>query len=186
MSAAVARPLVQPAESPRRRLEVVPTRAQRRARPRLLPAVITMAGIGAILLGQLLLSIALAEGSYQIAELQAEQRDLLREQDRLAEELSVASSTQYLTTQAERLGMVASGAPAFLDLSTGAIIGDATPAGGSLIGSGQLVGNVLVGEVPPLALPTGEEPTVGGATPPADSGSTPPAAPGAIPSPTTR
>lgn len=191
MSAAVARPLadpgIRPEEPPRRRLEVVPTRAQRRARPRLLPAVITMAGIGAVLMGQLLLSIVLADGAYQIAALQAEQRDLQRQQDALAEDLEIASSTQNLTASAEQLGMVASGAPAFLDVSTGAIVGNAAPAGGSLIGSGQLVGNLLTSDVPPLEpTATDDPPTIEGSTPPPTGEVATPTAPGSIPSPTTR
>src|SRR5690606_10749752 len=84
---ATARPLRGPAHEPVRRLEVVTTRAQRAARPRLLPAVITVAGIVGILLGQLLLSIVLADGAYTIAGLQAEQRDLLRDQEALSEQL---------------------------------------------------------------------------------------------------
>lgn len=180
---ATARPLRGPAHEPVRRLEVVPTRAQRAARPRLLPAVITVAGIVGILLGQLLLSIVLADGAYTIAGLQAEQRDLLRDQEALSEQLEIASSTQALTTRAEQLGMVASGTPAFLDLSTGQVIGSPSAAGGSLVGGGQLVGNVLVGDLTPLqqiddpALPSG---TLDPVPPEA------PTDPGMLPSPTTR
>lgn len=181
---ATARPLRRPDHEPVRRLEVVPTRAQRRARPRLLPAVITVGGIAAILLGQLLLSLALADGAYTIAGLQADQRDLLREQEALAEQLEIASSTQALTTRAEQLGMVASGAPVFLDVSTGAISGSPSAAGGSLVGSGQLIGNVLVGELAPLDAPIDPaDPTVPPGAPTADA---PAADPGMLPSPTTR
>lgn len=183
MSAATARPLRRPEHEPVRRLEVVPTRAQRRARPRLLPAIITVAGIAGILLGQLLLSIVLADGAYTIAGLQAEQRDLLREQEALSEQLEIASSTQVLTTRAEQLGMVASGAPVFLDLSTGAVIGSPSRAGGSLVGSGQLIGNVLVGDLAPLDQPTDSALPPGTVQPPPDA---PAADPGTLPSPTTR
>lgn len=75
---AVARPLrrVDPQPEPRRHLEIAPNRAQRRARPRLAHAIVTVAGIGVILLIQLLVSFALADGAYQIASLQSQQRDL--------------------------------------------------------------------------------------------------------------
>jgi len=137
------RPLRSPA--PRRHLEVAPTRAQRRARPRVLPAVVTIAGIGVILLAQLLLSIALADGAYQISDLQGQQRDLQRQEQALTEQLEVLSSTQNLIANAEHLGMIASGNPVFLDLSTGGVSGNPTAAGGSLTGnSGNQIGNSLL------------------------------------------
>jgi len=180
------RPLRSP--EPRRHLEVAPTRAQRRARPRVLPAIITISGIGVILLAQLLLSIVLADGAYTIAGLQTQQRDLLRQEQALTEQLEVLSSTQNLTANAEHLGMVASGNPVFLDLSTGAVSGDPTAAGGSLTGSrGNQIGNSL------LTGSTLVEPADDQASSPAhnsgsDGGSTAQtsSSPGTIPSPTTR
>ena len=178
-------------ETPRRHLEVAPTRAQRRARPRVLPAIVTISGIGVILLAQLLLSIVLADGAYTIAGLQTEQRDLQRQEQALTEQLEVLSSTQNLTANAEHLGMVASGNPVFLDLSTGAVSGNPTPAGGSLTGSsGNQIGNslltgaTLVEQAPPSG--SGGSGTAGGS--PADGGSPAqtPSSPGTIPSPTTR
>lgn len=193
---AAPRPVRAPA--PRRHLEVAPTRAQRRARPRVLPAVITVAGIGAILLAQLLLSIVLADGAYTIAELQTQQRDLLRQEQALTEDLEVLSSTQNLIANAEHLGMVASGNPVFLDLSTGAVSGNPTPAGGSLTGSsGNQIGNSLLSGAALVEPASADEPTAtaqgsstqdsstqsssgnGGS---AGSGSS---SPGTIPSPTT-
>jgi hypothetical protein len=132
-------------DAPRRHLEIAPTRAQRRARPRLIHAVVTVAGIGAVLLGQLLLSIVVADGAYQISALQSQQRDLMREQEALTEALELRSSTQNLIANAEQMGMVASGNPVFLDLITGAVSGAATAAGGSLTGGqGNLIGNSLL------------------------------------------
>ncbi|MEO8528732.1 MAG: hypothetical protein ABI435_06615 [Pseudolysinimonas sp.] len=139
------RPLRSPDSRPRPYLEVAPTRAQRRARPRLVPAIVTIAGIGVILLGQLLMSIAVADGAYRISELQSQQRSLEHQQQALTENLEVLSSTQNLTANAENLGMVASGNPVFLDLSTGAVTGNPTAAGGSLTGSaGNQIGNSLL------------------------------------------
>jgi len=183
------RPARNPA--PRRHLEVAPTRAQRRARPRLLPAVVTVAGIGAILLAQLLLSIVLADGAYRIAGLQTEQRDLQRQEQALREQLGVLSSTQNLIANAEHLGMVASGNPAFLDLSTGTVSGIPTPAGGSLTGSaGNQIGNALLTGAVLVEQPSATEDPLAGTTggSPGNGGSSAqqPAAPGTIPSPTTR
>lgn len=177
-----------PARSPqpRRHLEVAPTRAQRRARPRLLPAVITMGGIVVILLTQLALSIVLADGAYRIADLQRDQRDLARQEQALTEQLEVLSSTQNLTANAEHLGMIASGNPVFLDLSTGAVSGTPTAAGGSLTGtSGNQIGNSLItGET--LVDPAAPEGEAVGSSANGGSSTAPPASTGTIPSPTNR
>jgi len=140
----LARPLRQPEPEPRRHLEVAPSRAQRRARPRLVHALVVVGGIGAILLGQLVLSIVLADGAYSIAALQAEQRDLIREEHALRENLELLNSPQNLALNAESLGLVASGNLPYIDLASGAISGQATAAGGSLLAGGNLIGNSLL------------------------------------------
>ena len=61
------RPHPRPSTSPRRHLEVAPTRAQRRARPKLVHAVVLLTGVVAVLLAQLGLSMAVADGAYQIS-----------------------------------------------------------------------------------------------------------------------
>lgn len=134
----------QPDATPRRHLEVAPTRAQRRARPRLLPAVITIGGIGVILLAQLMLSIVLADGAYQISSLQTQKHNAVLQQHALSETLDLYNSPQHLAANAEALGMVASGNAVYLDASTGAVTGTGTAAGGSLLGAGDQVSNVLL------------------------------------------
>jgi hypothetical protein len=147
-SVAVARPLRQPARQPaaqpRRHLEVVPTRAQRRARPRMLPALVTIGGIGVILLAQLLLSIVIADGAYQITGLQSAKHDAELQQHALSEQLDLLASPQHLAANAEALGMVASGSAVYLDARTGAVSGSGSADGGSMLGSGDQVGNVLL------------------------------------------
>lgn len=141
---AVARPLRQPIQQPHRHLEVVPTRAQRRARPRLLPALITIGGIGVILLAQLLLSIVIADGAYQISGLQSAKHDAVLQQHALSEQLDLLASPQHLAANAEALGMVASGNAVYLDATTGAVTGNGSAVGGSMLGAGDQVGNVLL------------------------------------------
>jgi hypothetical protein len=192
---AIARPMrpsAVPAPQPRRHLEIAPSRAQRRARPRLAHAVVTIAGIGVILLVQLLLSFLLADGAYQISSLQTEQRDLLREEQALNEHLELLASTQSLTAYAEALGMVASGNPVFLDVATGGVSGSGSTAGALPV---NLVGNSLLDAstaIDPAALAaardaeansgdTGQHSVEGGT--PADTTST--TTPGMLPSPTT-
>jgi len=196
---AVARPLRQPggrpAEQPRRHLEVVPTRAQRRARPRMLPALITIGGIGVILLAQLLLSIVIADGAYQISGLQSQKHDAVLQQHALSEQLDLLASPQHLAANAEALGMVASGNAVYLDAKTGAVTGSRSAVGGSMLGSGDQVGNVLLtgtALVTPNAAGTGTTTTTdasGDSQASTDAGTggagQDPQTPGLLPSPTT-
>ncbi len=150
---ALARPLRRPdTDAPARALAPAPDLAPRRVvRPRVVHAVVTLVGIGVILLVQLLLSIGVADGAYRIAELQSEQKDLTREQQARSETLDTLSSPQFLSTNAEGLGMVASGSLPYLDLDSGEMTGSRTGNDGSLLGKdGKPIGNVLLDGVAAL------------------------------------
>jgi hypothetical protein len=135
-----------------RPVEIVSSRAQRKARPKVFYALVTVAGLFALFMAQLLLSIVVSDGAYRIAGLQTEQRDLGRQEKSLSEQLDLLASPQNLATQAESLGMVLSNtAPVFLRLSDGAIVGAESAAGegNSVIGSyGDYVPNELLGDIP--------------------------------------
>ena len=151
---AFATPLTAPREEQHpRHIEIVSSREQRKARPRVVYAVVTISAMFAIFIAQLLLSIVVSDGAYRIAALQTSQRDLGREQQALSEQLDLLSSPQNLATQAESLGMVLSNtSPVFLRLADGAILGTATAAdaGESVItgSAGSLVPNSLLANVP--------------------------------------
>ncbi len=143
-------PLADPRQHPRH-IEIVATRAQRRARPKLAYAIITIASLFAIFAAQLLLSIVVSDGAYQVSALQDQQKDLLRTQDALTEQLNVLDSTQNLSLQAAHLGMVPNAGPLAIDLATGgvyALPGSADPVGCggacNLITNSQLAGVPLV------------------------------------------
>ena len=89
-----------------------------------------------------------SDGAYQIQSLQTQQKELLRTEQALQEDLAVLSSTQNLAAQATHLGMVPNpGRPYSLDLSTGAIFevpGSAVPCGGTC----NLVPNAMLSGVP--------------------------------------
>jgi hypothetical protein len=107
-------------ENNRRHVEIVSTRSQKRARPRVVYALVAVAGLFVILMAQLLLSIWLSDGAYQISGLQQTQRDLSRDQQALGESLNVLQSPQNLEGQASALGMVMNtGSQGFLSLSGG-------------------------------------------------------------------
>lgn len=97
-----------------------------------------------ILLAQLLLSIVLADGAYQISGLQTQKHNAVLQQHALSETLDLYNSPQHLAANAEALGMVASGNAVYLDATTGAVTGTGTAAGGSLLGAGDQVSNVLL------------------------------------------
>src|SRR5690606_10610575 len=125
----LARPLVEPYYEPQsRHIEIVSTRAQRKARPRLFYAIVTVGGLFAVLIAQLLLSIVVSDGAYQIASLQQQQRELQRDEETLTEAIQVLQSPQNLAVNAVTLGMVSNSSTAYLQLSDGAVLGSATAA----------------------------------------------------------
>lgn len=202
MSAAPALRIAQPAETPEtptRHLDIAPTRAQRRARPRVYAALVAVGGIIVILLAQLLMSIVLADGAYRITSLQREYRDLAREQNAAQERLAQLSSTQSLIDNATALGMVSSGNPMFLDVATGQAYGTVAGPRGQTVGAGgNLIGNALLDgttmlDPAAIAGARSAEVLAGTAPTPADGGNgtrtgvTPERETGgALPSPTTR
>jgi hypothetical protein len=132
-----------------RRVEVAPTRQQRRARPKAVYAAVTVASLFLIFAAQLLLSIVVGQGAYQIQGLQDQHKQLLRTQEALNENLDLYASTQNLAANAAKLGMVPSSSPLLLNLETGAVSG--APGSVDRIGCGgacNLVANSLLAGVP--------------------------------------
>ena len=175
---ALAHEVPAPQAEPRtRHIEIVATRSQRRARPRLVYSIVAVGGLVAILMTQLLLSIALSDGAYQIAHLQNQQRELVRDAETLSEQLNVLQSPQNLAVNAVTLGMVSNSSTAFLRLSDGTVLGSATAAHvNDRIVLGQdrttLIGNaLLVGSTTAAHAATENAPETGVATTPIESGS---------------
>ena len=184
-SAAFALPSALPErEQHPRHVEIVTTRAQRKARPKVAYALVTVASLFVIFAAQLILSIVVSEGAYQISALQVEQKDLIRSQQALTEDLGLLGSPQNLAANAAALGMAPNAAPLQLDLTTGAVTGapgSFDPAGCG--GACNLVANELLAGKPLVTAPTAETPAVQ----PTPSTSTPetPAVVESIPAPVT-
>ncbi|HEY1105061.1 hypothetical protein MUN74_00395 [Agromyces endophyticus] len=166
MSALPARPLTigQTAAAPERApergrwLRPVPDPG-RRAKPTLVYAIIAIAGVAAIVVAQLLLSIAITQGAYDIDHAQMQQTKLDRQEQQLREDLDRVQSPQYLAANAEALGMVPNANPVFLRLSDGKLSGDPVPAGTGAAASAPLVPNALIDGVPLVTEePAGETP----------------------------
>jgi hypothetical protein len=186
------------APSPARRRTWVPDilrpvpDGQVRPKPRLAYAIIAISGVVAIALAQLLLSIAVTQGAYEIDGYQTTQAELSREQQKLAEDLDRVESPQYLAKNAEALGMVPNTNPVFLRLSDGAVLGQPAGASGTTAASAALVPNVLIDGVPLVTEQNaGETAPVGGqgaaVGAPAAESTTPPPPPvsDSLPTPTT-
>lgn len=109
-------------------VEVAPTRAQRRARPRIAYAVVAVVALGILLLAQLGISMVLSQGAYTLSSLSAEQTNLSRTQQSLSEDLRVLDSPQNLARNAQALGMITNATPVYLDPKTGRVYGTPTPA----------------------------------------------------------
>ncbi|MCR2785885.1 MULTISPECIES: hypothetical protein [unclassified Microbacterium] len=147
---------------PTRRLEVVAA-PQPRRRPRRLYGIIAVAGAVAIGAVQMGLSILTTQGSYEVAQLTREQRDLTYQKQILTDDVAGLNSPQFLAANASALGMVIAESPSYLRLSDGAVLGTgAASLGGSTIDAlGRAsVPNALIAEAPLVTAPST---TIGGA-----------------------
>lgn len=158
MSTVVARPL-RPA-APERGEARTPLRAlevpARRRRPRLLYAIVALAGALAIAAAQMGLSIVMTQGGYEERSLREQQRQLQWERQSVSEELTGLSSPQYLAANAAALGMVINESPTYMRLSDGRVLGAGTAASWQstvdAIGRGS-VANSLVVDAPLVTEP---------------------------------
>lgn len=112
-------------EEPRRHLRPVeqPRSQPRRGRGPLAGALTAGAIILVILASQLGLSILISGGAYEMRALELEQRDLLRVERVLQQNVEKLASPQNLVDNAAQLGMVQNATPATLRLSDAAVLG---------------------------------------------------------------
>lgn len=98
------------------------------AAPKLRYIVVTLMGIFAILAVQLMLSIALSGGAYEIASLKGEMRQTEQKRQMVAEDINALIAPDTLAGLATSMGMVADNNPAYLRLSDSSVVGEAEPA----------------------------------------------------------
>jgi hypothetical protein len=106
----VTRPLVRERPQPPR-LRVVAPSTHRSATGL---ALLCVALLGGGLLVLLLLNISIGKGAYALTKLQSQQRQLLENQQSLAEQVEAQSAPAQLAAAARKLGMVASPSSVFL------------------------------------------------------------------------
>ncbi|MDJ0378088.1 hypothetical protein [Cryobacterium sp. PH31-L1] len=128
----------------RRGFRLVSPTPSSRARPRIFYALTAVAGMAAIMVAQLLLSVGISQGAYEISSLQSSQSELGRTAASVSEDLVRVSSPQSLAANAEGLGMVSNSNPVYLRLSDGAVLGAPASASGSRAGAASLVPNALL------------------------------------------
>ena len=109
-------------------------KARADAVPKLRYIVVLLAGIFSILGGQLLLSIAVSGGAYEIASLKTDLRGSQQQQQIVGEEISALVAPDTLATLAGSMGMVPDNNPAYIRVSDGAVVGEAIPAEASASG----------------------------------------------------
>ncbi len=142
----------------RPRIEIVSTRSQRQMRPRVVYALSATTGVSVIIVAQLLLSVGISQGAYELSALRVNQIELGRTSDSVTEDLVRVSSPQSLAANAEALGMVSNSNPVYLRLSDSAVLGAPSSASGVAGTSANLVPNALLAGVP---LVTQTQPSIG-------------------------
>lgn len=109
---------------PRLRIVRAPARPRTRA-PFIMLCVSVLVGA---LLGALFLNTSMASTAYEIHDRQIALARLSERHQELSQALEVAASPAVLAQRARAGGMVPAGAPAFVSLSDGTIIGESVPA----------------------------------------------------------
>ncbi|MET0481047.1 MAG: hypothetical protein ABWY23_01920 [Mycetocola sp.] len=144
-----------PQETAPKPVRAVPA-ASPRTRPKLAYAVVAIGGVLAMVVAQLLLSVGLSHGAYEISALQQKQQTLGWQQQSASDDLLEVSSPQFIAANAQALGMVINGTPAYLRLSDAAVIGvpaAAMEATEVPVGPSTLVANSRIDGVPLVTVP---------------------------------
>ena len=93
-----------------------------------LPFVLLLCGLlGGALVSALVISTTLAEGAFEITNLQNSTSAQAKQLQSLEDEVAQAQSAQQIATRAAKLGMVGVGELRFVDLKTGKTATDADP-----------------------------------------------------------
>ncbi|HLI41101.1 MAG TPA: hypothetical protein VKV35_05605 [Streptosporangiaceae bacterium] len=127
-SPAPPRPRPRPVSSPRHTRPVTGTGrrpapgAQRRPAPRT-PFIVLIVGLlGGAMISLLVISTTLAQGSFQIANLQQQDATLARQEQVLSQQVAQAESPARIAAEATQLGMRQNPQLAFINPKTGKII----------------------------------------------------------------
>lgn len=141
---------------PSRHLRAV-ERPARRRRPRMMYAVVALAGAALIAGAQIALTIATTQDSFVVAKLTQQNKQLTWQAQAAAQDLDGISSPQALATAASKLGLVVGGSASYLRLSDGSVIGaqGSAPWASTVNPAGaDGVPNALIRDTPPATAST--------------------------------
>ena len=113
----------------RARLTVVPKRKRRHSSPVPFLVVVSMLAVGGIV-GLLLFNTSMQQASFAATDLQHRADTLEAKQQSLQMRLDQLRDPQAIARKAQGMGMVLPTSPAVLDLRTGKVLGDPSPATG--------------------------------------------------------
>jgi cell division protein FtsB len=91
--------------------------------PRIPFVLLVLSLLGGAIVGLLVLSGVVAEEAFTITSLQAQNRELSYEEQRLRESVAHLESSERIASEAEEMGMEPGEAPLFLDLDEGRVSG---------------------------------------------------------------
>jgi hypothetical protein len=111
----------------RARLTVVPKRKRRRTSPVPFLLLVSMLAVGGVV-GLLLFNTSMQQASFAATELQQQADSLEAQQQSLQMQLARLRDPQTIAIRAQRMGMVLPTSPAVLDLRSGKVLGQPTPA----------------------------------------------------------
>jgi cell division protein FtsB len=111
----------------RARLTVVPKRKRRRSSPVPFLLLVSMLAVGGVV-GLLLFNTSMQQASFAATDLQQQADTLEAQQQSLQMQLARLRDPQTIAIKAQRMGMVLPTSPAVLDLRSGKVLGQPTPA----------------------------------------------------------
>jgi cell division protein FtsB len=111
----------------RARLTVVPKRRRRHTNPVPFLLLVSMLAVGGIV-GLLLFNTSMQQASFAATDMQQQADVLEAKQQSLQMQLARLRDPQTIAVKAQRMGMVLPSSPAVLDLRSGKVLGDPTPA----------------------------------------------------------
>jgi cell division protein FtsB len=111
----------------RARLTVVPKRKRRRTNPVPFLVLVSMLAVGGVV-GLLLFNTSMQQASFAATDLQQQADVLEARQQSLQMQLARLRDPQTIAVKAQHMGMVLPTSPAVLDLRSGKVLGQPTPA----------------------------------------------------------
>jgi cell division protein FtsB len=111
----------------RARLTVVPKRRSRKSSSVPFLVMVSMLAVAGVV-GLLLFNTSMQQASFAATDLQRQADTLTAREQTLQMQLDRLRDPQVIAVKAQRLGMVLPSSPAVLDLRTGKVLGDPTPA----------------------------------------------------------